>query len=905
METPRVDLGGYPDGRQAVDWDVDAAPEADLRPAVAIASTNAGASEPLHSFEDAVNVYILFLGAAASAGAVQVPGSSLADLIAAIFASEEFRVNVLKHVLLREELPKERFGGSPSMRLIDWAQQRLPIGRATRIACGAARTWLGLLEVLLADEGLGALGRDFAEAGINLLLRERVANDPQFNVQHSVIGVIDAASAFEVRGWAVDLCDKSVPVTLEFYADAAFIGAVRCDQPRPDVADVVGGDGNVGFTFRISSAHRAGFANGCCLTAIDGLLRRPIAAGVMVYGDPTRQWDGIAQVRHEVVQLRETLSRIEAQLPQLNRMASLPLEVYGEYWERFYRPTPDILAQERASSAAFAYRPLISVVTPAFKSEARLLDKAIQSVVRQTYPVWELIISDDASPDDSELALLRRRYADEARIRWLRAESRGGIAENTNRAIASAQGDYLAFLDHDDELTPDALHRTVAALQERRYGLVYSDEDRIEEDEFGHCLHHTPHFKPDFDPDLLLAMNYICHLVVVERSLFDELGGLRRDFDGAQDHDLLLRLAARLKPDRILHIPRVLYHWRVTPGSVSRTPQSEEFLRRTIVAAVDAHLRERGQDAVVEPHSDPVGQARLFANRVRWRLPATAPKVSIIVPTRDRLDLLEPCVESILQAAPAYPGELELMVVDNDSTESGTLAYFERIGANPAVRLMRHGGAFNWSAINNAAAREATGEILIFLNNDTLVLTRDWCTELVAHALRPEVGAVGARLLYKDGTIQHAGVLIGVEGVAGHEAIGEAPADGGYFGRSHLLRSAAAVTGACLATRRSLFMEMGGGFDELQLKVAFNDVDFCMRIREAGYRIVYTPFAVLYHFESKSRGRELTQTQQARHRSEALAFRARWGERVAADPYYNPHFERFARPFERLRPPPE
>ena len=328
---------------------------------------------------------------------------------------------------------------------------------------------------------------------------------------------------------------------------------------------------------------------------------------------------------------------------------------------------------------------------------------------------------------------------------------------------------------------------------------------------------------------------------------------------------------------------------------------------------------ERAAD--VEPHNDPMGRPRLLANRVRWRLPAAVPTVSIIVPTRDRLDLLAPCVESVLKSAPSYPGPIELLLVDNDSVETATREYFARLGpgpqsqttapagaplpANATVRILHQGGAFNWSAINNAAARAATGEVLVFLNNDTLVLTPEWCVELVANALRPDVGAVGARLLYQDGTIQHAGVLLGVEGVAGHEAVGEAPADGGYFGRTHLLRSASAVTGACLATRRELFLSLDGGFDELNLKIAFNDIDYCMRVRRAGYRVVYDPYAVLYHFESKSRGRETTPAQQARLGAEARAFRARWGEAVGADPYYNPHFERHARPFDRLRPPPD
>jgi GT2 family glycosyltransferase len=280
-----------------------------------------------------------------------------------------------------------------------------------------------------------------------------------------------------------------------------------------------------------------------------------------------------------------------------------------------------------------------------------------------------------------------------------------------------------------------------------------------------------------------------------------------------------------------------------------------------------------------------------------------APEVSIIVPTRDRLDLLRPCVESVLRSAEAYAGRMELLIVDNGSTEVRTHEYFGSLGADTRVRVMPYPGPFNWSAINNAAAHAARGEVLIFLNNDTVVLAPAWCHELAANALRPDVGTVGGRLLYADGTIQHAGVVLGIEGAAGHECIGETLAAGGYFGRTHLQRSTAAVTGACLATRRGLFEQLGG-FDDVELKVAFSDVDYCLKVRRAGYRVVYNPFATLYHFESKSRGHELTDAQQKRHRGESACLQSRWGRELQADPYYNPHFERFGRPWERLRPPP-
>lgn len=830
--------------------------------------------------------------------------SSVSKLLGGILESDEFKTTILQSVLLREELPHNRLESTLPLQLIDWVQRRLPIGASTRRSAGGARTWAQLLELLLSDSDLMAIAPHLATAGIDSILRQRLEHEPLTALKRSVVGVVDAASAFEIRGWAVDLCDKSIPVMVEFYADNLFIGSVSCGEPRRDVLDVVGGDGKYGFIFKISTAHRASFAGGRTLIAIDSVSRAPIGTSTVVYSDAAQHWDAIVATRDELSQLRRALERIEARLPEMGRLASIPIKAYDEYWERFYRPSLDVLREQRVRSGRLTYQPLISVVVPTWNSNTRLLDQAISSVQAQTYDRWEVVVTDDASNSD-EVRLLQRRYLEEPRIRWIQATAREGIAANTNRGIAVARGDYIAFLDHDDELAPDALYHIAVSLQDRQYGLLYSDEDRIEENEFGRCVHHTPFFKPGFDPDLLLALNYICHLVVLRRDVVAAIGGLRTGFEGAQDHDFLLRAVAHLSASDILHLPRVLYHWRVTPGSVSRTPAAAEDIQKNIVAAVEDQLQRLHLTAKVESHNDPMGSARQFATRVRWRLPPVAPSISIIVATRDRLDLLRPCLDSVLDSVLFYPGECEIVVADNDSADHATRSYFASLSGRPQFRLICFRGPFNWSAINNAAAREARGEVLIFLNNDTVVLTKDWCVELVANALRQDVGAVGARLLYADGTIQHAGVVLGVEGVAGHESVGETPEQGGYFGRSQLLRSAAAVTGACLATRRALFQELDGGFDDLNLKVAFNDVDYCMRVRKAGYRVVYNPFAVLYHLESKSRGREFSEAQQMRHRQEAAFFRKRWSDNEILDPYYNLHFERFARPFERLRPPPD
>ena len=860
------------------------------------------ASLPMTS-RDVEDCFALFLGrppdGEAAARCVNV---ELGAVLAELLQSPEFQARVLTPLLLRETLSHEAGGVSPPLRLIDWAQRRLPLEPAARSSAGAARAWGELLELLLAERGLTALAPSLMEAGIDEVLRERVERSALAGIRRSVMGAIDAASALEIRGWAVDLCDKSVPVNVEFYADNMFIGAVTCLDSRPDVREAVGGEGNYGFCFKIPTARRESFTGGRFLTAIDAVSRERIGVSTLVHADLTRGLDILSTTRSELAQLRELLQRIESRLPDLGRIASVPLDAYGDYWQRFYQPAPDVLAAQRVAARGFGFRPLISVILPTWNSDVRLLAKAIDSVLAQTYEHFELIVTDDASALNESFRQLLGGLERDARVRCIASSTRSGIALNTARGIAAANGEYVAFLDHDDELAPEALFEVVRALQERRFALVYSDEDRIEEDSLGRTRHHTPFFKPAFDPELLRAMNYICHFVVLRRELAMSAEPSAA-LDGAQDHDLLLRATERLAADEIRHIARILYHWRVTPNSVSRSPELSQAIQMNTVAVVQQHLSRCRLPAAVEPHADPVGSNRHFATRVRWKLPPQAPAVSIVIATRDRLDLLRPCIESIQRSSAHYPGTLEIVIADNDSTEPATQSFLTHLEGTGAARIVAVPGEFNWSAINNAAAAAASGEVLIFLNNDTVVLAEDWCAELVANALRAEVGAVGARLLYEDGTLQHAGVVLGVEGVAGHDSVGEVPERGGYFGRSHLQRSAAAVTGACLATRKRVFEEVGG-FDAANLKVAFNDIDYCLRLRGAGYRVVYNPFAVLYHFESKSRGLDLTQDKAARHRTEAATFRARWAAIVDADPYYNAHFERHARPFDRLRAPP-
>lgn len=561
----------------------------------------------------------------------------------------------------------------------------------------------------------------------------------------------------------------------------------------------------------------------------------------------------------------------------------------------------------RRHIARLASRPLISVIMPVHETPEPILQETIRSVRAQLYPDWELCIADDASPSMHVTRVLEAAAAEDPRIRWVRREYNGNISAATNTALSLARGEYVALLDHDDCLAESALYEVAALLNEHPdTDIAFSDEDRFEGDGASR-KRHSPYFKPAWDPDLVLGHNSVCHLGVYRRSLIERIGGLREGFEGSQDWDLILRASAATEASRIRHIPAVLYGWRLRQGESF----SETQLARCVDAARRAtieHLRRLpgGEGAEVLPHP-----RHPSYQRIRWPLPDPRPRVSVIVPTRDRSNLLERCAEGVLRRTD-YP-DIELIVVDNGSCEPATLALFDRLREDQRVRILPAPGPFNYSALNNRAAQQASGEILVLLNNDIEVLEGSWLREMVSHAVRPDVGSVGARLLYADRSVQHAGVVLGVgefdggPGVASHFGWHEAPHEPGYFFHSLLTRTVCANTGACLAVRRATY-EAVGGLDEVNLPVAFNDVDFCLRLREAGWRNVWTPFAELLHLESLSRGAEDTPEKQARAHQEIRYMRNRWGALLDTDPYYNENFSRrdqcyrLAVPGRRVRP---
>lgn len=534
----------------------------------------------------------------------------------------------------------------------------------------------------------------------------------------------------------------------------------------------------------------------------------------------------------------------------------------------------------RAHIACLPAHPLFSVVMPVYNTDAHQLRAAIASVQRQLYPNWELCIADDASTAPHIAPLLAQEAAADSRIRFMRREINGHISAASNSALALARGEYVVLMDHDDLLAEQALYECAAEIaQHPDAAVIYSDEDKI--DANGHRW--GPNFKPDFDPDLLLGQNMINHLGVYRRDLVEQLGGFREGFEGSQDHDLALRATAVCGAARVRHIPAVLYHWR-------QTGQASSFSEAFRTRCLDASKRAVAESLAARGIKASIGDVPLAPQylRVMWPLPEPAPLVSVIVPTRDRAALLAACADGVLNRT-AYKA-IEFLVVDNGSEEAETAALFERLTRDPRVRIIAAPGPFNYSAINNRAAAEARGEVLLLLNNDIEVMEPGWLHEMVTQAIRPDVGAVGAKLFYADDTLQHGGVVIGTGGVAGHYALRAEALDSGPMGSLALVRQVSAVTAACLAIRAATFHEVGG-LDEQNLPVAFNDVDFCLRVAERGYRNLWTPFAQLYHLESVSRGFDTSGEKAARFARESLYMQRRWGTKGYADPFFNPNLD--------------
>jgi glycosyltransferase involved in cell wall biosynthesis len=550
----------------------------------------------------------------------------------------------------------------------------------------------------------------------------------------------------------------------------------------------------------------------------------------------------------------------------------------GDYarWIRCY----DQLQREdvqkiREQIAKFHYSPLISILLPVYNSNLKWLRRAISSVQQQFYTRWELCIVDDASTDRRLWPFLQKCARRDRRIKVMRRTENGHISAASNDALRLATGDFVALLDHDDELASTALYLVALALnKDPDLQLLYSDEDKLD----AQNRRTEPYFKSDWNSELFLAQNFISHLGVYRTDLVRQVGGFRVGFEGSQDYDLTLRCIEEIQPKQIEHLPWVFYHWRAGDQSTASCATAKPYAQEAARRAVQEHLKRTGVVGTVVPSHGVYLQTK-------YALPNERPMVSIIIPTRDQASSLKKCVHSIFEKTdyPAY----ELIVLDNESYDSEALEFLAELKKRDGVRVERIDDAFNYSRLNNHGVELSRGSFVALLNNDVEVINDDWLSEMVSRVVQPKVAMVGARLWYPNGTIQHAGVVLGAGGIAAHAHVGLRCDEPGYFARAHLAQDVSAVTTASALVKREVYLQVGG-LDE-NLAVTFNDVDFCLRLREAGYRILWTPYAELIHHESASRGFDNSAPKQVRFLAEVDYMKSKWGHILQRDPFYNPN----------------
>ena len=678
----------------------------------------------------------------------------------------------------------------------------------------------------------------------------------------------------QLQGWFVDQCQVDRIRILdgagrEIPADVRRIS-------RQDVQDrygeYTGPDGRAGFVIRVAKKDMTDRYVRVCFCSRDvqkeykvdmrRMERNLTQRGRMLNVLGPEKW------KENLEFIRENgFSRFQERIREEIYLGMAP---YSD-WVKRHRLTPAQAEQQKRHS--FSFRPKISIVIPLYETPEKYLKEMLDSIVKQTYDNWELCLA-DGSPTDRLGRFVRARFRKDPRIRYCHLEENRGISGNTNAAVQMASGDYIMLCDHDDLVEQGALYEIVKALNEDPdLDILYTDEDKISMDGKSYF---EPNFKTDFNPFMLESNNYICHIFVVRKTIMDRIGGFRKEFDGAQDFDLILRCWETAQEGKICHIPKVLYHWRSHPNSTATNPESKRYAYEAGARALDEHFARIGTPARAEITQN-LGFYRIH------REIAGEPRVSVIIPNKDHVEDLEKCLCSVYEKS-TYRN-FEVLIVENNSTEDRTFAFYETLpGRYENCRVLFWEGEFNYAAINNYAAQKAAGEYLLFLNNDVEVIAENWMEEMLGICQLPQVGAVGAKLYYPDKTIQHAGIVIGMGGLAGHMLTGTF----GYVGRSTMPQNLSAVTAACMMVPAAVFREVEG-FDE-KFRVAYNDVDLCMKLTEKKYQVVFTPYAELYHYESRSRGPEDTEQKRRRLSGEAERFREKWPEILEkGDPYYNPN----------------
>jgi GT2 family glycosyltransferase len=812
---------------------------------------------------------------------------SIVALLSSVFAADEFQSKVRDRLLAGGTLHGARFDAPPNGILRRWAASRLPLSLAGKRKLAVAKSWADLYLGLFDDPVFvrNIFNGELADRNL-MMLRLLEARRRDFR-DADIVGEVEVVAAHEVSGWALDRTQPDRIIELQLWIGDRLAATTRPSLLRVDINARFGGDGHAGFHFRWTGTtigqpgERA---------EIRDAASKVMVATFAVEPDQDMHSGVVAQVRSELSQLRGMLDRIEAKLPALHRARSHGIDDWHAYFQTHY---PTRLSDPTTPPIAGS----IAVIIDGADASPQVLAKALASIAAQLLRPTEVVVvhrgRDGRLAVKAELDRWGGRLSVETRMELLCIDSHND-ATWFRAALEKTTALNIVLLPAFARLAPDAL-ATFSQTLRSGVEFVYPDEDRVVSLSGVNDEHHcAPLLLSAFDYDRLIQQGLPGEVTGVTRTHALRVSPEAATRRAIRDQ-LCLAAYEKGNAEAIVHIPQVLGH---SAGPDIPDDGASETLR----SAVRKHLARMHIDAEVAPHSDPCGGAVASALRIRFPTPRHA-SLAVVIPTRDRIDLLRPCIESIQASLPANRSRVEVIVVDNRSEKDETRAYLEQIGQRPRTRVLAHDDVFNWALINNRAAATVAADVLVFINNDTTVLTPDCWDELAAQSLRSDVGAVGARLLYGDGTIQHAGIVLDPwHSFASHEGVGLPVSDQGYLARNSVVREVSAVTGACLATRTQVFRDHGG-FDD-QFPVEGNDTDYCLRLRDRGLRILYDPFVTLYHFESKSRGQNDTAEKRATADRATALLQARWSERFQDDPFYNPHFDRLAPPFTRLQPRP-
>lgn len=709
-------------------------------------------------------------------------------------------------------------------------------------------------------------------------------------------GCVDGLTHGALRGWAVrqdhGSKTKQGGVDVLVLHNGIEVGRVKTDKHRGDVAKVLGCDAHCGFMFRPPARFRDGrsytFDFNFAATG-EPLEGSPVSFEYLTHLSDAR----VARLHNAVEEMSTQLWRLTRELKDMMSERVFMLADYDP-WVRQYHAALRY-RRRQVPWPATCSQPLVSILCPVYRPRMTDFVAAVESVLVQTYPNWELILVDDCSKSKEVTAAIAEFCARDGRIRAVPQKKNTGISGATNTAIAAAKGEYIALFDHDDLLLDVAVEIMMEAAFKTGAKMLYSDEDKI--DDLGR--YSDPNLKGDWNYRLLLGQNYVCHFLVVEAATLRAVGPLRSEYDGAQDHDLVLRLSETLDPARIVHVPEVIYHWRKTPGSTATVISAKSYAIDAGAMAVRDHLQRLGREVTV---SSMLG---VTVYQVDWGF-REEPSVTVIIPFREQLDMTRRCLDRLLTVT-EYKN-FKVVLVDNWSTSREAAAFVSKVKKHNSVRVIRVEEAFNYSRLNNIACLQSNSEYFVFMNNDVFVEQPNWLRLLVDEALADKaVGAVGAKLVFPDRTIQHGGVILGVGGVGDHANRGRAIDDPFYMGRGICAQELSAVTAALMLCRADVFQSVGG-FDEENLSVAYNDVDLCLKLRRAGFKVIYCPQVVAEHHESVSRGDDMNDAHLGRFVYEEQVMLTRWGPEIRSDPFYNPNFSSSTGIFEELsltalRPP--